>query len=252
MVKKLEYSRENLRLLAFIIAKASSGSLFTKLLKDGGWTPESTASKEWQLAKKSKEEYLFEEFVKIAEQGRTDILDFVLEKVLEKDSIYFKRGEAGYKFPQPQFSALNRKLGKESIIPRKKNLKLFNERKLHPSVVFTSRRLFRDGYFTQGIFEACKLLNKQVQDYSRLTSDGKKLMLNALSVNNPLIKLNKMSNQSDKDEQEGFMHIFAGVMQGIRNPKGHELENLHDPIRALEYLGLISLLFRELDKAQKL
>lgn len=75
-------------------------------------------------------------------------------------------------------------------------------------------------------------------------------MQHIFTPNNPVIQLNKLRDQSDLDEQEGFMHIFAGVMQGIRNPKGHEIISLKDPIRALEYLSLISLLFRRLDDSK--
>lgn len=247
-MKKLEHSKENFRLLAFIISNATSGSMFTKLLKDAGWTPESTASQEWQLAKKSKEDYLFDEFIKIAEQGRTDILDFIVEKIVKKDAIYFKVGEKGYKFHREAFANLKKKLGKELVLPKKKNAKLFSERKLHASVVFASRKLFCDGYYSQSIFESCKLLNKRVQELSKSIKDGKSLMLDVFSVNNAKLKLNDLVSQSDKDEQEGFMHLFAGLMHGIRNPKGHEIVNLRDPYRTLEYLGFISLLFRKLDE----
>lgn len=245
-MKKLEYKKENLRLLAFIISKASSGSLFTKLMKDGGWTPASTAAEEWQLSKKSKEEYLFDEFEKIAEQGRMDILDFIVEKTVKKDGIYFKKGDKQYKFPTQQFNDLKSKLKLVKDVPQKQNLKLFNERKFHNSVVFASKNLFRDGYFSQAIFEACKLLNKRVQEISKSNKDGKALMLETFSVNKPLIKLNEGETQSEKDEQEGYMHLYAGVMHGIRNPKGHDLVELNDPYKALEYLSLISLLFKKL------
>ncbi|MEX2623977.1 MAG: TIGR02391 family protein [Acidimicrobiia bacterium] len=56
--------------------------------------------------------------------------------------------------------------------------------------------------------------------------------------------------QSGRDEQEGFRFIFMGVIQGIRNPKGHELVEQGDPQRALEYLALVSVLFRRLDDAR--
>ena len=102
---------------------------------------------------------------------------------------------------------------------------------------------------TDEIFEACKLLNNKVQTLSDSSDDGKSLMLSVFSPKNPKIKLNIMKSASDKNEQEGFMHIFAGVMQGVRNPKGHDIVSLKDPIRALEYLGLISLLFRRLDES---
>jgi len=247
-MKKLEYNKENFRLLAFIISNATSGSMFTKLLKDAGWTPESTASKEWQLAKKSKEDYLFDEFVKIAEQGRIDILDFIVDKITKKDQIYFKIGMKGYKFPREALANLKKKLGKELVLPKKKNTKLFTERKLHASVAFACKRLFCDGHYSQAIFEVCKLLNKRVQELSGSSADGKALMFEAFnSASDPKLKLNAFIDQSDKDEQEGFMHIFAGVMHGIRNPKGHEIINIKDPFRALEYLSLLSLLFRRLD-----
>ncbi len=252
-MKKLEQNKENLRLLAFIISNATSGSMFTKLLKDAGWTPESTASQEWQLAKKSKEDYLFDEFIKIAEQGRIGILDLIVEKVTKRSPVYFKVGEKGYNFPREALVSLKQKLGKEIIVPKKKNTQLFTERKLHASIAFVSKRLFCDSYYSQAIFESCKLLNKRVQELSGSTADGKALMFEAFnSANNPKVKLNAFSDQSERDEQEGFMHIFAGVMHGIRNPKGHEIINIKDPYRALEYLSLLSLLFRRLDDAKKL
>jgi uncharacterized protein (TIGR02391 family) len=247
-MKRLEFTKENLRLVAFVISKATSGPLFTKLLKDSGWTPESTASQEWQLSKKSKASYLFDEFVKIAEQGRTEILDFVVEKTMEKNSMYFKIGKKGYTFSREPFSDLRKKIGNKQLLPQKKNVKLYTERKLHPSISFVSKKLFLDGYYSQSIFEACKLINKRVQDLSKSSLDGKALMLDVFSANNPKLKFNEIVDKSGKDEQGGFMHLFAGLMHGIRNPKGHDIVNLKDPYRALEYLGFISLLFRKLDE----
>lgn len=147
----------------------------------------------------------------------------------------------------------NRSLGqtapKKLYSPRNRE-ELFNDRKFHRMVVSSGKKLFTNKHYSQAIFEACKLLNKKVQGLSGSSLDGKQLMLTVFSVNNPKLKLNSLQTQSDKDEQEGFMHIFAGIIQGIRNPKGHEIINLKDPHRALEYLGFISLLFRRLDQLQ--
>jgi|SRR3989344_690084 len=247
-MKQFELTKENFRLLSSVVSNATSGSLFTKLLKDAGWTPESTSSEEWQLAKKSKENYLFDEFIKIAEQGRIDILEFVIDKTISKSSIYFKKGNKDYKFPRDIFSELKKKVCKKETIPHKKNINLFNERKLHPSVIFVGKALFSNRHYSQAIFEVCKLLNKRVQKLSNSDLDGKTLMLNVFSVNNPKLRFNNIGSRSERDEQEGFMHLFAGLMHGIRNPKGHEIINLKDPYRALEYLGFISLLFRKLDE----
>lgn len=246
-MKKLDYTKENIRLLAYIISKATSGSQFTKLFKDSGWIPESTASEDWKISKKSKEEYLYDEMVKIGELGRLDVLDYVVEKVISKDPIYFKKNDKDYKFPRQSFSDLKAKLKIVTIDHVKTNQKAFNDRKLHSAVVFSSQKLFKDGHYSQSIFEACKILNKKVQEYSKLKLDGKSLMSSAFNQTNPKIKLNDLKSQSDIDEQEGFMHIFMGVMQGVRNPKGHDIVNLRDMQKALDYLSLISLLLKRLE-----
>lgn len=137
---------------------------------------------------------------------------------------------------------------KNSSFPVKNREKFFNDRKLHRMIISSSKKLFINNHYSQSIFEACKLLNKKVQELAGSSLDGKQLMLTVFSINDPKLKLNSLQNKSDRDEQEGFMHLFAGLMHGVRNPKGHEIINLKDPYRALEYLGFISLLFRRLDE----
>jgi len=243
--KKLDYTRENLRLLASIIADATSGSLFTKLLIDASWVPDVS----YQEAGKNKEDYLYDEFKKIGENGREDILDYVTRKTVSKSSVYFKRGEKGYKFPRDQFAELKAKLKLDKESRPKVNEKLFKERKFHKSVVFVSKDLFIDGYYSQSIFEACKALEGVVKKKSKVTLSGVPLMQRVFSPNNPVLQFNSMLDQSAKDEQSGFMQIYSGTMQGIRDPKGHSIVNLKDREKALEYLALMSLLFRRLDEA---
>lgn len=247
-MKKLDYTKENLRLLASIISDATSGSLFTKLLVDGGWTPDLTYNQLYPTAGKSKEDYLFDEFVNIGETGREDILDYIIEKTVSKSSVYFKYGTKGYKFPRDQFALLKKKLKIEDKSKPKINEKLFKERGLHKSVIFVSKRLFVDGHFSQSIFEACKLLENLVKKKSGLLLTGVPLMQQAFSPNNPILKLNALKDESDRDEQSGFMQIYTGVMLGIKDPKSHAIINLKDKTKALEYLSLISLLFRRLDE----
>jgi uncharacterized protein (TIGR02391 family) len=247
-MKKLEYTKENLRLLASIIADATSGSLFTKLLVDAGWTPDMTYHQLYREAGKNKEDYLYDEFIKIGENGREDILDYVVEKTISKSSVYFKSGIKGYKFPWDQFSLLKKKLKVEITSKPRINERFFKDRGFHKSVVFVSKKLFIDGHYSQSIFEACKLLENAVKKKSGLKLTGLPLMQQAFSPNKPILKLNSMSDQSEKDEQAGLMQIYAGVMLGIRDPKGHSIINLKDREKALEYLSLISLLFRRLDE----
>ena len=85
---------------------------------------------------------------------------------------------------------------------------------------------------------------------SKLDKHGSDLMGAALSMRGSL-KLNKQMTETDRNEQEGIMHLGMGVMRAIRNPKGHELA-LEWPIDlkdALDILSLLSFLFRQIDKS---
>lgn len=135
---------------------------------------------------------------------------------------------------------------KHSTSSEEKNLHL------HQEIEKVSKRLFDDGHYAQSIFEAFKHVNNLVKHKSGAAElDGKSLMLTAFSVKQPLLKLNKLQTMSEKDEQEGFMHLFAGAIQGIRNPKGHETIVQNDKERAIHYLIFASLLCHKLDEASK-
>jgi uncharacterized protein (TIGR02391 family) len=64
-----------------------------------------------------------------------------------------------------------------------------------------------------------------------------------------LLKFNSLTNQSDKDEQKGFMQMFAGAVSGLRNPRAHGFLK-DDPERALEFIAFVSLLAKLLDEAK--
>jgi len=71
-------------------------------------------------------------------------------------------------------------------------------------------------------------------------------MMAVFSDSSPLLKLNKCSTVSEKDEQKGFQFLFAGSMLAIRNPRGHEYAVKDSPDECLDHLGLASLLIRRL------
>ncbi len=109
----------------------------------------------------------------------------------------------------------------------------------------TSRKLFLDGYYALAVGEAYKCLNNIVKDLTSLTElDGVPLMQRAFSPKNPVLKLNDLKTQSERDQQRGYMEMFAAVITGIRNPRAHEHRYLDDPETALELLGLANHLVR--------
>jgi len=123
---------------------------------------------------------------------------------------------------------------------------------LHPRLRKQSESLFISKHYFEAIFEGYKLLGKAVRDKSGLTGDGKSLMSDAFSLRNPVIILNDLQSETDRNEQEGFMYLFMGAMQGIRNPEAHEIRDLKDPVIALEYLAFASLLLRKLEEGKAL
>ena len=116
-----------------------------------------------------------------------------------------------------------------------------------------SGTLFRDSHFTRAVEEAFKCLNNAVKDKSGLTDrDGAALMRTAFSANAPVLKFRDSKSNSARDEQQGYMDIFAGSMTGIRNPRAHEHELTDEPEIALELLVLANHLMRKLDASIKI
>ena len=114
-----------------------------------------------------------------------------------------------------------------------------------------ARGLFSDGYFARAVEEAFKCLNNAVKTVCSSDADGASLMRTVFSAKSPLLRLNSLQSDSEKDEQQGYMDIYAGVMTGIRNPRAHEHELQDDPEVALELLTLANHLMRKLDEATR-
>ena len=71
------------------------------------------------------------------------------------------------------------------------------------------------------------------------------------SLKNPILKLNSLATQSEKDEQQGYMDLFAGAMSGIRNPRAHEHEWADTKDTALCLLAFINHLVGKVRSATK-
>ncbi len=137
--------------------------------------------------------------------------------------------------------------------PDKKTLEaLFDFLVTNQEMKDSSGPLFRNGHYALAILEAFKLVNIVVKEISGLSDkDGKDLMFKASNPDQGPLRLSPGSSVSERDEQEGFMHIYAGAMQGIRNPKAHDVIIQEDPIRTLQYLSLASLLTTRAKEARR-
>ena len=126
----------------------------------------------------------------------------------------------------------------------------FDEFVTQEALKSTSRQLFSDGHYSRAVEEAFKRLNNEVKHKSGCTDrDGADLMHFVFSAGSPVLRFNALQTQSEKDEQLGYMEIFAGALTGIRNPRAHEHELVDDPEVALEMLVLANHLMRKLESA---
>jgi uncharacterized protein (TIGR02391 family) len=128
----------------------------------------------------------------------------------------------------------------------------FDARRFHPEVVAHSRDLFLKGHYFHAVFEAAKAYNAAVKMKSGLTElDGQALMNKVFSSQKPIIWITSCTTETEKNIQDGYRFIAAGLMSAVRNPTAHE-PAMSFPIGredTLDILSLISYLFRWLDKA---
>lgn len=127
----------------------------------------------------------------------------------------------------------------------------FDERNIHQKLPAKVRNLFDDSHYGEATFMAFKFVDKEIQRLSGANESGFKLMMNALNDSSPLVQLTPCRTTTEKDEQKGFMFLFAGSVLAIRNPRGHEVDVGDSPDRCLDHLSLASLLLRRLDEVPK-
>lgn len=133
-----------------------------------------------------------------------------------------------------------------------KRFPAFEGLQLHPRIVTACGYLYRDGHYRNAVLDACLALEDYVKQKSRCRDrDGADLMRYVFSKNNPVLAFNALTDDTDRSEQEGMMHLFEGVMLALRNPRAHALSD-DSPEQALEYIALLSLLAKRLEGANRL
>ncbi len=123
---------------------------------------------------------------------------------------------------------------------------------IHPLVKNVAEGRFRAAHYADAVEAAWKEVNARVKkawiDAGNPERDGPDLMFNAFDLQNPVIKVGDSRSQTGRSMQEGYKHLFAGAIMGIRNPKAHENITIPEQ-RALQFLVLASLLMEKLDEA---
>ncbi|MBN1177102.1 MAG: TIGR02391 family protein [Dehalococcoidales bacterium] len=139
-------------------------------------------------------------------------------------------------------------------------IKLFDIMQFHPKVLEASRPCFVTENYREAILNAFIALITYIKEITALDLDGDDLMNQVFSFNYdkekkvitkyPIIRINELSNQTERDEQQGLMFLCKGAAAGIRNPKAHTLIAQTNPLQTLEYLSLASLLIRRVEESK--
>jgi len=125
----------------------------------------------------------------------------------------------------------------------------FDKRNIHSGLPKKVRTFFDNGHYAESTFEAFKSLDKLVQRFSNSSKSGEKLMMEVFNETSPLLKLTPLNTQSEQDEQRGFKFLFSGGVIAIRNPRGHEVDQIDDVDTCLDHLAFVSLLIRRMGQA---
>lgn len=127
--------------------------------------------------------------------------------------------------------------------------KKLEQRETHYRIYeFCKAELLNENYF-HSVFEAVKSVFEVIRMKSGLSVDGNQLIEQAFSINNPLIQINSLSNETEISEHRGFVNLLKGVTGMFRNTTAHapKITWQMSEIDALDILTTLSLIHRKLD-----
>lgn len=152
-----------------------------------------------------------------------------------------------------QLELLKRKILKEEQF--NKNAQIFLT-SLHTRIYKVVEKPFLNKEYATSIENAFKEIEYRLivlyRKHKNVDDNGVSLMRKIFNTENSknqrLLIFEDLNTESGKNVQEGYMQIFAGAMQGIRNPKAHENMSATKE-SAIERIILASMLMRKIDEA---
>jgi uncharacterized protein (TIGR02391 family) len=140
-------------------------------------------------------------------------------------------------------------LRKQKPMIRIETTKLGFEELLHPIITEHCYKLYNDGHYRDSVLNSVIAIYDYIRERTKSSEDGDRLIGQVFSMDNPILVLSELETESGKNDQKGFMQIFKGAYQGIRNPKAHSLTHDLTPLKAAQYLIFASLLARRVEEA---
>lgn len=123
-------------------------------------------------------------------------------------------------------------------------------RGVHEKIIeYTKAELVVENYF-HSVFEAAKSVADRIRHMTGLHADGNTLVETAFSLQNPMIRINFLKDDSERSAHLGLANLIKGLFGVIRNPTAHTPKIMF-PIseeEALDLMTVISLIHKRLDK----
>lgn len=123
------------------------------------------------------------------------------------------------------------------------------DRNVNPAILkYCKEELLNENYF-HAVFEAAKGLADFVRNLSGLSGDGAALFDAAFSVDNPILAINTLTTDAEKNQQKGLSMMLKGLFSMIRNVTAHtpKIKWIIEESEAIKMLMTISYLQDYLD-----
>ena len=96
------------------------------------------------------------------------------------------------------------------------------ETKLDSRLWQSIRGAYESRNYTGAILDAVYFLSDLIREKSGLDSDGVPLVGKAFGGKSPILKVNKLQSESERNVQRGVEQLLRGLYQAVRNPRSHE------------------------------
>lgn len=124
------------------------------------------------------------------------------------------------------------------------------QRNAHQEIFrYCKAELLVSNYF-HSVFEAVKSIADRIRTKTNLNEDGQKLIDKAFSIQLPLIQINDLITETERNEHTGLAQLIKGLFSMIRNPTAHTPKIIFaiDEDEALDIMTTVSMIHKKLDK----
>lgn len=125
------------------------------------------------------------------------------------------------------------------------------QRNVHKEVIkYCNEELVKENYF-HSVFEGVKSVAQRIRDLTGVHADGNPLVDVVFSTSNPLLRINPLQTDTDRNEHLGLSNMIKGLFGLIRNPTAHtpKIRFVITENEALDIMTIVSFVHKKLDKS---